>query len=226
MNVFDTLISLVSGIGTAKDKFTSLQYTYQPLSRLDAENAYRGDWVARKAIDIPPYDEIKNGRDWQATKQQIEKLEGEEKRLQFQRKVFRARILARLHGGSAICIGTADGNLALPLNPERVGLGGVLYLHVLTRWELSAPEIDRDVTSEFFGEPEIWELANQNTGQLRIHPSRIIKFVGNPVPDPALAAEPWWGDSVLDAVDTAIKQVGLTFQGVATMISEAKLEIS
>lgn len=225
MNIFDTLMSLVSGIGTSKDKFTSLTHVYRPIDRTEIENAYRGDWVVRKAIDIPPYDEIKNGRDWQATSEQIESIEEEEKRLQIRRKIFRARVLSRLHGGSALFLGTGDADLTKPLMIDRIGKGGLAYVHVLTRYEITATDTNRDVTSPGFGEPEFWQMAGGNGSQLIIHPSRVIKFVGNPVPDPQLAAEPWWGDSILDSVDDAIKQVGLTFQGVASMVNEAKLDV-
>ncbi len=225
MFFFDTLLNLVSGLGTAKDKVTAARHVFAPLDPQQIEAAYRGDWVARKVIDIPPHDEVKNGRDWQAEDAQIELIEAEEKRLGLWPKVLRARILARLYGGSAIYIGATDADPSLPLIPDRIGKGGVLYLHVLIRNELSAGEIDRDVTSEHFGEPEYWEVRGNNGVSARVHPSRLIRFFGARVPDERMVGDAYWGDSVLESVMDAVRNVGLAHQGVAAMLQEAKFDV-
>lgn len=49
----DSLVNLVSGLGTAKDKTTANQYGFVQLSTEQLESAYRGDWIAAKAVDIP-----------------------------------------------------------------------------------------------------------------------------------------------------------------------------
>ena len=62
---------------------------------------------------------------------------------------------------------------------ETVRRGGIDYLHVLSRWDLRTGELDRDPLSPFFGEPTFYEItAGQRT--VRIHPSRVIRFVGAP----------------------------------------------
>ena len=88
------------------------------LSEQELSNAYRGAWLPRKIIDIPPLDATRRWRGWQASKEQIEKLEAEEKRLDVRRKVKQAMTRARLFGGAAIYIGTGDRDTSLPLDPE------------------------------------------------------------------------------------------------------------
>lgn len=223
--MYDSLTNLVSGLGSSRDKAMAGVHTFMPRPQQELEAAYRGNWVARKAIDIPPNDEIKNGRDWQTDDKNIQFLEDEERRIGFWSKLRRARILARLHGGSAIYIGVPAGNLEQPLRVEEIKKEGLLYLHVLTRYELSVTgEIDRDITSEYYGQPELWNISHRG-GNLRIHPSRIIRFIGNEVPDLANSPEPYWGDSVLDAILDALDRLEASHQGVAALIQEAKIDI-
>lgn len=62
------------------------------------------------------------------------------------------------------------------------------------------------------------------TGLLKIHPSRVIRFIGNELPDDTMLA-PLWGDSVLNTLDSAIKQAGSTMQSIAALVQEAKVDV-
>src|SRR5690606_27695965 len=106
-------------------------------------NAYRGAWLPRKIVDIPAFDSVRAWRDWQADGKDIEPIEAEENRLNVRGKVFEARIKARLWGGAAIHIGTGEEDLGKPLDLEGIKKGGIKYLTVLTRRQLSAGEIER-----------------------------------------------------------------------------------
>ncbi len=80
--------------------------------------------------------------------------------------------------------------------PEAVGPGGVKFLHVVNRWQLSAPVINRDPLDPYFGEPVSYEVVAPTRGALQIHPSRVIRFLGNEYPDPTLGLSVW-SDSIL-----------------------------
>ncbi|MGO4129094.1 phage portal protein, partial [Inquilinus sp. YAF38] len=101
----DTLINLIAGLSTAKDKLAHDRFglVLQDRGQLDA--AYRGDWIARKVIDVPPFDMTREWRRWHAAPEQIAAIEAEEARLGVQRKVARALRLARLYGGAALVLG-------------------------------------------------------------------------------------------------------------------------
>ncbi|WP_225768518.1 DUF1073 domain-containing protein [Inquilinus sp. Marseille-Q2685] len=220
----DTLTNLVAGLFTAKDKLAHDRFglVLQDRGQLDA--AYRGDWIARKVIDVPPFDMTREWRRWHAAPDQIAAIEAEEARLGVQRKVARALRLARLYGGAALVLGAGDGDPSQPLPP--LGRGALRYLHVMHRWEIAPGEIDRDVLSPGFGEPGWYQVASAGrTGQggVRLHPSRVVRLSGAELPDGAGADG--WGDSVLQAVADAIRQAGLAAQGVATLIHEAKLDV-
>ena len=78
------------------------------LNLLDPEqlhNAYRGDWIARKVCDIPPFDACRAWREWHAEQDQIEKIEKAEADFGIQRKLMWAMSKARLYGGAAMIMG-------------------------------------------------------------------------------------------------------------------------
>lgn len=219
----DTLVNLISGLGTVRDKSTGGAFTLPLLDKGQVDNAYRGDWIARKIVDIPAFDETREWRDWQADKPQIEKIEGEEARFGVQMKVARARKLSRLYGGSVLFIGTGDADPMTPLNVNGIKLGGLKYLHVFSRHEMVAGELEQDPLSPFYGEPIKYSLAGR-TAMVDIHPSRVVRFVGAELPDRVLAYD-GWGDTVLQAVYDAVMQAGSAAAAIAAMLQEAKVDI-
>ncbi|MDR7035263.1 anti-CBASS protein Acb1 family protein [Mesorhizobium sp. BE184] len=223
----DSLTNLVSRMGTERDKASASFYGTPLISDEQLLNAYRGAWLPRKIVDVPAFDSVRAWRDWQAEGREIEDIENEENRLNVRGKVFEARIKARLWGGAAIHIGTGDADLFKPLDVERVGKGGIKYLTVLTRRQLSVGEIDRDVASEFYGRPAYYTMTAGDKTQVRIHPSRLVVFTGNAQPDIEFvgANDFAWGDSVLLSILDAIKNADSTAGNVASLVFEAKIDI-
>lgn len=221
----DSLTNLVSRMGTDRDKASSSYYAFAPLTDEQILVAYKTAWLPRKIVDIPAFDSVRAWRDWQAEADHIEKIEAEEKRLNVKGKVHEAKIKARLWGGAAIMLGTGDNDLSQPLDPERIGLGGLRYLTVLTRRHLSAGERETDPASEFYNKPKVYTLSTANAVQLQIHPSRLVIFHGNAEPDEDLAIQQGWGDSVLQSTMDAIKQADGTAANIASLVFEAKIDI-
>jgi phage-related protein (TIGR01555 family) len=94
----------------------------------------------------------------------------------------------------------------------------------MTRWELAAQDLILDPLSPYFGEPSFYSLGAGDRAGITIHPSRIIRFVGRPIPRFAAGAERW-GDSELQVIDDALKQAGVSLAQVATLFNEAKTDI-
>lgn len=225
--VRDSLTNLVSRMGTERDKASHSFYATPLLTDEQIRNAYRGAWLPRKIVDIPAMDSCRKWRNWQADNDQVEKIEAEEKRLNVRGKVLEARIKARLLGGAAILIGTGEENLSEPLDVDRIGQGGIQYLTVFTRRQLSAGEIDRDTTSEWYGRPSLYTVSGLNGEQVDVHPSRLVIFHGNQTADDDIGASvhAGWGDSVLISVLDAIKNADSTAANIATLVFEAKIDI-
>lgn len=219
----DRLINLVSALGTAKDKNSHAAFAVRELAQPQALAMYRSDWIARKVVDIPAFDMIREGRNWQAEDTLIEKLEAEEARIQLWPKLAKALRLARLYGGSAIILGEKNGDPTQPLNVGRLAAGGLDFIHVASRYEITAGEVDRDAASAGWGQPKSYTMSSTTGGSLKIHPSRVITFVGADLPD--LTMSQGWGDSVLQALEEAVANAGLAATSIAQLLQEAKVDV-
>ena len=113
--------------------------------------------------------------------------------------------------------------LARPLD-ERLARGGLKFLHVVSRWQLGAAALEGDPLSPWFGEPALYELSAPGCGALAIHPSRVVRFLGHPLPDPWACGTPW-SDSVLQVLYDAVHAVALTTAGATSLMHEAKVDV-
>lgn len=225
--VRDSLTSLVSRMGTERDKAATVFYTQPVLTDEQIIAAYRGSWLPRKIVDIPALDSCRKWRDWQADNDAIDLIEKEEGRLNVKGKVLEASKKARLFGGAALFIGTGDTDLAQPLEVDRIGKGGIKHVTVLTRRQLKSGEIDRDPTSEWYGRSKEYMLAGLNGSNVTVHPSRLVLFCGAMAPDEDMTAavNQGWGESVLTATLDAIKNADSTAGNIASLVFEAKIDI-
>lgn len=232
--VGDSLTNLITGLGTSKDPRTSSTYSFEPLDRNQLDSAYRGDWICKKIVNAPAEDATREWREWQTDQPNIEKLENAEKMFDMQRKLKRALILARLFGGSAIVMGVAQGKAEEELDVEAVGEGDLKWLAIFHQFELTPGQRVLDVNSPWFDRPEYYQLGTDTTNVndkttlsagVRIHPSRVIPLVGAEIPDIRQNAFGTWGDSVLQAVDEAVKATGTVIGGIASMVVDAKMDV-
>jgi len=221
--ITDSLKSMIGNLGNEqRDKRAGVTFDCTTLTDDQLIQAYSGNWVARKIVDIPAQDSLSKWRVWGGD--QREAIEAEEKRLGYQRKMLEAKIKGRLFGGAAVYIGTSQ-EPSEPLDVDRIGKGGIEFLTVLTRKELLAGDIERDPLSPLYGQPEDYQVANSTT-QARIHPSRLIRFLGNKSPDSWMSsANSGWGESVLQSTHNAIKDAIGTSANVASLVYEANIDV-
>lgn len=234
--VGDTLQNLVNGLGTGKDSRTASTYVFNELNRVQLEAAFRSDWIARRVVMAPAEDATREWRAWQAEQAQIEAIEEAEKKFNVQAKVKKLIKYARLYGGGAIVLGLRVGRAEEPLDLDQVGLDDLRFIEVFHRYELTPGQRIEDIESEWFGQPEYYRLAtnvnnvdgNDPKGMaygVQIHPSRVIRMIGAELPDERSSGVDAWGDSVLQAVDEAIKTTGSVIGGIATMVVDAKMDV-
>ena len=175
----DSLVNLVTGMGTGKDKSTATSFTFTMMMRDQAEAAYRGDWVSRKIIDIPAFDATREWRTWQADADDLSLIEDLESDLDIQRKTKAVLQRASLYGGAAMILGVDQGKGEEPLEFEKLGKDCLKFIHVVNRYEITAGETDWDIMSPYFGQPKNYTRSLQGAaGQVVLHPSRVIRFVG------------------------------------------------
>ena len=225
MYLFDTFTNFLSGLGVVgRDKMTAFRYTKQIWTRDQLEASFQSDWIARKAIVIPAHDATREWRSWQAEADQIESLEATEDRLHVQLKLQEALTKARLYGGACLLIGV-DGDMAMELDPTKIGKDALKFLHVLCPHQLVVQDLVKDIASPYYGQPEFYTL-NDDTGKfgsVKIHPSRMVRLIGLDPPDPM---QNWgWGDPFLQVINDAVSAAGTVQQSVAAMIGEAKFDV-
>jgi len=225
----DSLRSVVAGLGDPlRDKMATAVYGLQFIDDYQIAAIYKSNWLGRKIVDIPAMDAVRKGRDWQAEQDQIELIEAEEKRLGFWNKLLEVKVKARLWGGAALYIGTGETDLMQPLNVEAMANGGIRYLTVLSRRDVSAGPIEQDVLSEFHGRPAYYEVTGASgAAMVRIHPSRLAVFVGAPHGDSLLSMgmNQGWGDSIIEAVYSAMKNADATAANIASLVFEANVDV-
>lgn len=222
--VHDGYRNLVANIGTDRDKAYHGVYALNVLDAHSLLTTYRSSWLPQAIVDIPALDAVRNWRAWQAKPDQITALEAEERRLGLREKTRDGIKAARLYGGAALLALDGAADPSLPLNPARIGRGGLKGLVVVTPMQLSPGEIDRDPASEFYGRPAYYSLSSGTQAAQRIHPSRLTVFDGVPVPDAATVST-GWGDSVLLAAMDAIRHADGTAANIASLIFEAKIDV-
>lgn len=184
--------------------------------------AYMSSGMLRKVITIPAEDRVREWRDWQAEKDQIELLEAEEARLGLLAKVKQAEVL-RGTGGGALILVTA-GNHDQPLAPDTVRKGGLVAVNVVSRWEITPQDFDRELTSATYRLPRSFRV--DTTGQAKtIHASRVIAFRGDAVPAGSAISdeEAFWGDCRLMRVYTEVARSDETQAWFASLVRKAKL---
>lgn len=225
----DGIQSMVAQLGTDRDKASSVEYVAIEYDDQQLETVYRTSWLARKIVTIPALDSFRAWRAWQAEKPMIELLEKEEARLKLRRKLVRAKALARLYGESFIYFDIGEsgqGVAATPLNVDKVKKNGIRFVTVLSHRQLVPGDVDQDPLSETFGEPIFYRIAGGVKGDVTIHPSRLMRFVGAERPDEfAQYGNVRRSDSVLCALLATVAHFDSTEANVASLVFEAKIDV-
>ena len=195
----DNLVSLISSLGQfGRDPAVSSQYAIDyTLNRGQLEAAYRGNWIARKCIDIPADDATRMWRRWIAEDEQVTKLEGAEKEPDCARGC--ATRLSRVWRRRA-----GDGGRGLRqflgrARPDDVKQGALKFVHVITKDMIAAGPVIRDLGSPWFVirgsaavdlrrrrstrsscRRTIWTARGRAAGH---SPSRVIRLIGLDYPD-------------------------------------------
>lgn len=185
--------------------------------------AYMASGMMRKVIAIPAEDRVREWRDWQAEAKIIEAIEAEEKRLGLVAKVQEAETLRGIGGGAIIIVAT--GGHDQELRPEQIAAKGIVALNVVSRWQITPKEFDKDLASPNYGWPAMFEIDGGNGQRTRIHPSRVICFRGARLPAGSAVSdeEAFWGDSRLLRVYNEVSRSDQTQAWFAALVRKAKL---
>lgn len=223
--VRDGFVNFVSGLGNVlQAKAPNSTYVLSAYTQQELDAAYRETWF-RKIVDLPPFDAVREWRKWQADDEAIELIEAEEKRLGLSQKLRKAMTWGRLYGGGALVMGIPGQNPSAPLVIEAVEEGGLKYIHATHRFALTAREIDRDPQSAGYGGPVMYQFALKDGGMLDVHPSRVIRFLGNEVPDFGAGAAEAWSDSLWQACRKSVLDLDTATSASVELLHEARVDV-
>ena len=217
----DSLQNVMTGLGTQISKREHNKFQLGQLwGQGELEAAYQSNWIARKIVDIPADDMT---REWREIKcSDADEIRREEDRLLVPQTVNEALSWARLFGGSAILMLT-DQDLEKPLDPEKVGLGGLKRLIVFDRYEMVPETINTyNPLAANFLQPDYYTIYQ---GSQRIHWTHFVRFLGAKLPRRQRIQTWGWGDSELRKCLEDVKDIVAAKGGLAELMQEANVDV-
>jgi len=196
-------------------------------------NAYRGNWLAKKIIDMPAEDMT---RKWYKLStalplDQLQKLKDLESKHSVKQELTNGLRWARLYGGCMVLMVTNDPlnyDLALPLIPELLSKGSFRGLLVLDRTTGITPstELETDINDPDYLQPMYYtvELEEDGVTQLQtIHHSRLLRFVGRELPADEMTKEEYWGASELEHIKDSLMRHENLCANIAQLVFQANV---
>lgn len=181
---------------------THMTQNYQLLTSL-----YRDNWIVQNIVATIPNDII---RKWYEIKssiapEYIDQMTRLERRTRIRKKILLGMYWGRLYGGAAgLILIKGQDDMSQPLDLDMVLPGSFLGLQVLDRWSGVYPENElvTDPENPDFGLPAYYTIRDEVSGQMvvRVHHSRIIRFIGRELPWQEQVTELYWGESEIEAV--------------------------
>lgn len=214
-----------------------LETTDYPLTRFTRDwqtinSLYRSHWVVRRIIDIIPEDMTKNGYKIlsQIEPKQIKCVTKADRKTQTSRKILEGCKLGRLYGGAGalIMIEGHEDILDQPLEYDQIMPGSYKGLLVLDRWSGITPEEEliTDESDAEFGMPKYYTITSDNIERgVRVHYSRILRFIGRDLPYLEKLAETYWGSSEIEHVFDELKKRDNVSWNIAMLTFMANLRV-
>lgn len=214
-----------------------LETTDYPLTRFTRDwqtinSLYRSHWVVRRIIDIIPEDMVKNGYKIlsQIEPKQIKRVTKADRKTQTSRKILEGCKLGRLYGGAGalIMIEGHEDILDQPLEYDQIMPGSYKGLLVLDRWSGITPEEEliTDESDAEFGMPKYYTITSDNIERgVRVHYSRILRFIGRDLPYLEKLAETYWGASEIEHVFDELKKRDNVSWNIAMLTFMANLRV-
>ena len=235
VKVQDAFQNALARLGTGTPNLLeSTQYSLQRLTRdFNTLNAlYRESWIIRRIVDVIPSDMLKN---WLTITSGInpdveKKLNLELRRTQLIDKVKRGLQWGRLYGGAlgVMLVKHQGTDLSQPLQLDWIMPGDFAGLLIFDRWNGVNPssEVIEDIADPDYGYPRYYTVTDPSGGgSVKIHHSRVIRFVGNLLPYWEELAEMQWGASVVESVFDELKKRDNVSWNIAQLTFMANIRV-
>ena len=208
------------------------QATTYPLTRMTQNyqlltSLYRDNWIVQNVITTIPDDMIRKWYDLNTAvaPDLLDDLRKLEVTTQLRKRLLQGMYWGRLYGGAVgVILIKGHDDLSEPLDIGTVLPGTFLGLSVLDRWTGVYPEgeLVTDPSDPDFGLPKYYTIRDDQNGELmvRVHHSRVVRFIGRELPWLEQVTETYWGESELESIysevvrrdNIAANIAGLTFR--------------
>ncbi len=221
------------GSGT-QNLLEATQYTMSKMTRNSQliNTLYRENWIIKRIIDTMPEDMIKNWYkiETQLPPDDIRRFARLERTTNIRAKILEGLRWGRLYGGAAavIIIDGQDDILDQPLELDMIMPGSFKGLIILDRWSGISPSLGlvTDINDINFGLPEYYIITSDELGTgIKVHHSRILRFIGRDLPYIEKVGEQYWGASELEHVYEELKKRDNTSWNIASLIFSANLKV-
>jgi len=226
-NFNDSLKSLVSGLGTEKDKRMSGTYQFETIHHNELSAIYYSNGLGAKIVNIPVDDMTRRWRKYSSpslSPENLSLLSAQDEKLNTKGLFNEAQKWARLYGGAIIVMGIdGTGDHTEPLDIDRVTKDSLKYLHVFDRHEVSSCEINNsNPAAPNFRQPEYYILPNQSD---KIHYTRVLRFDGVKMPWRLRKMNSYWNASIYNSIYNDLRNCDTIKDSTATLVLEAKKDI-
>lgn len=216
--------NLLSGTDYTRTRFTQ---DYNLMVTL-----YRTHWIVKKIIDVVANDMTKAGIKITSNLEPdlIKRLDNCMKTRKVHKSLNELVRWGRLFGGAGavMLIDGQDEYLDQPLDINSVMLNDFKGLLVFDRWSGITPcsgEFVTDLDSVDFGLPKYYNVSVDEGQAVKVHHSRVLRYVGRQLPRWEREVEQYWGASELETVIEEISKRDNTSFNIAQLVFLANLRI-
>ncbi len=193
--------------------------------------AYRESWLAKRIIDMPSDDMTRAWYTLSANlpEADLRRLKLLEARHSVKQELTAALRWARLYGGSLalMVIRGEEDRLDRPMDPDFLLPDCFQGLLVLDRAQGIEPSLERvtDLEDPDFGLPMYYtvHLQTEAGAAVRLHHSRVLRFVGRELPALEAERENGWGASELEHIWDELMKRSATSANIAQLVFQANL---
>ena len=214
-----------------------MEATQYPLTRFTRDwqtinSLYRSHWVVRRIIDCIPEDMIKGGYKIlsQVAPDSIKKVITCDRTTHTTRKILEGLKWGRLYGGAGglIMIDGQEDMLDKPLDLDMIMPGSYKGLLILDRWSGITPNDDlvKDPSDPEFGLPDSYTITSDVLPLgIKVHHSRVVRFMGRPLPYLEQLAETYWGASEIEHIFDELRKRDNVSWNIAMLTFMANLRV-
>ena len=192
---------------------------------------YRESWLAKRIIDMPSEDMTRAWYSLSTTlpEEALHRLYRLEAVHSVKQEITNAIRWARLYGGSIalMVIRGDEDKLDQPLDMDMLLPDCFQGLLVLDRAQGIEPSLElvSDLDDPDFGLPMYYtvNLEMEELTSVRIHHSRILRFIGRELPHMEMVSENYWGASELEHIWDELQKRSATSANIAQLIFQANI---